>query len=528
MRPLEDVPTGAWGFRLGADWEENTMAFAVRGLEKSYGGIRVLTKVDLAVEDGEIHALLGANGAGKSTLIKCLSGAIAPDAGSMEIGGRSYASLTPRESRQAGVAVVYQELSLALSLSAADNIFLGQEQRWGPFVRHAQQRRRAAAWLAELGVETDLGGDLTNTGNAELQSIEIIRALASDPKVLILDEPTAALSEREAERLGEHLKQLRKRNLPVLYVTHRLSEVFALADRVTVLRGGRTVLSGRVCDLSQQEIVAAIAGRSVDRMRRTGEARNLKAQPPLLSARDFVAPGIGPISFDIHPGEIVGIFGLVGSGRTELVESLFGARSIHGGALHCAGKAIRPKSPADAFRSGLALVPADRLRKSVFAQLSAADNLLASSYADLCTAFMRRKPRERALFAAAAGRLNLQPNRPELEARRFSGGNQQKLVLGRWLNETKGCCVLMLDEPTQGVDVGARSEIYAALRDVVRDSGRAVIATSSEPEELIQIANRVIVLSSGRLAGELEGDAIAESRLLALAHSVEHRQEAVS
>jgi ribose transport system ATP-binding protein len=504
------------------------MAFAVRGLEKSYGGVKVLNKVDLAVEDGEIHALLGANGAGKSTLIKCLSGAIGPDAGEMVIGEQSFATLNPRESRQAGVAVVYQELSLALSLSASDNIFLGQEECWGPFVRQSSQRRRAAQWLNELGVDIDVRSDLTNTGNAELQSIEIIRALAANPKVLILDEPTAALSEREAEKLGEHLKQLRKRNLPVLYVTHRLSEVFALADRVTVLRGGRSVLSGKVSELSQQEIVAAIVGRSVDRFRQIAGGDTLKSRAPLLSARNLVAPGIGPLTFDLYPGEILGVFGLVGSGRTELVESLFGARQIHGGQLVCGGDMIRPGNPAEAFRAGLALVPSDRLRKSVFCSLSAGDNLLASSFSDLCSAFIRRKSREQALFNQTAGKLNLQPRQPGLEARRFSGGNQQKLVLGRWLNEVKGCRILMLDEPTQGVDVGARSEIYAALRDVVRDPGRAVIATSSEPEELIQIASRVVVLARGRLAGVLEGDEITESQLLGLAHSVEQTQDALS
>ena len=204
------------------------MAFAVKGLFKSYGAAAVLRGVDLLVEDGEIHALLGANGAGKSTLIKCLSGAVAPDAGEIRIGEASYASLNPREARQAGVAVVYQELSLALSLSAADNIFLGQEKRWGPLVRRPAQNRTAIDLLGDLGVRTDVTCDLANTGDAELQCIEIAKALAATPKVLILDEPTAALSEREAHRLGERLKQLKKRNLPVLYVTHRLSEVFAV------------------------------------------------------------------------------------------------------------------------------------------------------------------------------------------------------------------------------------------------------------------------------------------------------------
>lgn len=502
------------------------MAFAVRGLGKSYGGINVLSNVDLSVEDGEIHALLGANGAGKSTLIKCLSGAVSSDTGEIVIGDRSYKSLNPRESRQAGVAVVYQELSLALSLSATDNIFLGQEERWGPFVRRSRQRSRAAKLLTDLGVEMDLDTDLGDTGNAELQSIEIVKALASSPKVLILDEPTAALSEHEAAKLEERLKQLRSHNLPVLYVTHRLSEVFNLADRVTVLRGGQVVLTGNVADFTQQEIVDAIVGRTVDRRRKVEGGDATAVKTPVLSVTDLVAAGIGPISFDLYGGEILGVFGLVGSGRTELLEALFGARQVHGGRLRSRDGDVSLGSPAKSLRHGLALVPSDRLRKSVFAGLSAADNLLASSFGELCSGFIRRKSRERTLFDQSAAKLNLQPRRPDLEARRFSGGNQQKLVIGRWLNDVKDCRVLMLDEPTQGVDVGARSEIYAALREVAQSRERAVVATSSEPEELIQIAHRVVVLAGGRLAGILEGDEITESALLSLAHGRETTQDA--
>jgi len=502
------------------------MAFAVKGLFKSYGAAAVLRGVDLLVEDGEIHALLGANGAGKSTLIKCLSGAVAPDAGEIRIGEASYASLNPREARQAGVAVVYQELSLALSLSAADNIFLGQEKRWGPLVRRPAQNRTAIDLLGDLGVRTDVTCDLANTGDAELQCIEIAKALAANPKVLILDEPTAALSEREAHRLGERLKQLKKRNLPVLYVTHRLSEVFALADKVTILRGGEAVLSGKVGDLTHEDIVAAIVGRCVERLRTVGK-HDAEARP-LMKVRDLVAAGIGPISFDVKPGEILGVFGVVGSGRTELVETLFGAREMVGGSIDFGNGGVRSKTPAHACREGLALVPSDRLRKSMFPSLSAGDNLLASSFGSLCTGYLRRRGRERGLFEAAAANLNLQPRRADLEARRFSGGNQQKLVLGRWLNSAKDCRVLLLDEPTQGVDVGARSEIYAALRAVAAEAGRAVVATSSEPEELMQIAHRVIVLSHGRLAGILEGGDITEARLLAKAHAVGQEEKVVS
>jgi ribose transport system ATP-binding protein len=500
------------------------MAFAVRGLRKSYGGVEVLKGVDLVVADGEIHALLGANGAGKSTLIKCLSGAIPPDGGTMIVGDRQHAVLTPKSAQAAGVAVIYQDLSVALSLDVTDNMFLGKELRVGPFIRKRAQRAEAARWLAELGADIAPTASLATLGNAELQTIEIAKALRSRPRVLILDEPTAALSEREAEALGRQLLALKRQRLPVLYVTHRLGEVFALADRVTVLRGGEVVLTGEVARLSRADLVDAIAGARVDTTRRVaGHAPAAPAVAPLLDVHDLLAPGIGPVSLSVAPGEIVGVFGIVGSGRTELVETLFGVRPLFGGEIRVDGTPLGGNRAAAAVGAGLALVPADRLRKSVLGTLSAGDNMLLASFGLLARAGMRRRGREAGVFGRATASLNLQPPRMDLEARRFSGGNQQKLVIARWLNETSACRLLMLDEPTQGVDVGARGDIYEALRATAR-AGRGVLFTSSEPEELVQIADRVIVLSGGRVAATLQGAEIEETRLLSLAHQSEQHE----
>ena len=501
------------------------MAFAVMNLCKSYGGVDVLKGVDLAVQDGEIHVLLGANGAGKSTLIKCLSGAVKPDSGVIVVGDGEYAFLTPRLAQQAGVSVVYQELSLAMSLDVADNVFLGKEIRVGPFVRRQQQRIETKKLLAQLGIALDPDSELSRVGNAALQAIEIIKALAANPKVLILDEPTASLSEREAERLQHHLKQLRGRNIPVLYVTHRLNEVFALADKVTVIRGGQVVLSGEVESFNHDDLVSAIVGKSVTRARARTATGDVAERSPLLSVRNLVASGIGPVSFDVQPGEVLGIFGLVGSGRTELLEALFGAHPIHYGEITFRGKPFRTGGPGWAFASGMALVPSDRLRRSVFQSLPAADNTLLSSLGRLSRSGVRRKGDERRVFQNVMAQLNLQPRRMDLEARRFSGGNQQKLVLGRCLNEVQLCKLLLLDEPTQGVDVGARREIYDAIQSVSSGADRAVIATSSEPGELMQIAARVLVLSGGQVAGIVSNDEINEENLLSLAHRVEHRGE---
>ncbi|WP_158815711.1 sugar ABC transporter ATP-binding protein [Methylocapsa sp. S129] len=500
------------------------MAFAVYGLKKSYGGVEVLKGVDLQVADGEIHALLGANGAGKSTLIKCLSGAIQPDDGVIIVGADKFNALTPREARQAGIAVVYQDLSLAATLDVADNMFLGQELRFGPFVRKRAQRREAARWLDEMGTGIAPTAALSSLGNAGLQAVEIAKALRTRPKVLILDEPTAALSEREAATLGAHLLELKKQNLPLLYVTHRLGEIFALADRVTVLRGGRVALTGKVSQFDRDALVDAIVGERIDR----GRPAPFEEQPdaePILRVDGLLAAGVGPVSFAIRPGEIVGVFGLVGSGRTELLETLFGSRVRYGGTVAVAGKPLRAGGPGDAVAAGLALVPADRLRKSILGALSAGENMLLSSFGRLGRIGMRNRRAERRTFAQAAGRLDLRPPRMDLEARRFSGGNQQKLVIARWLNDTQNCRVLMLDEPTQGVDVGARRDIYAALR-ATAESGASVLVTSSEPEELVQIAHRVIVLSGGRIAAIVSAADIEESLLLSLAHKIEHQGHA--
>lgn len=501
------------------------MAFSVENLRKSFSGVEVLKGVGLTVEDGEIHALLGANGAGKSTLIKCISGAFTPDSGRIVVDGREFSSLTPKTSRAAGIAVIYQDLSLAMSLNVADNVFLGQELRVGPFVRRRAQTAEVDRWLQQLGVNIGADSDLASLGNAELQIIEIVKALRSNPKVLILDEPTASLTEREAQELGRHLHALRQRNLPVLYVTHRLAEVFALADRVTILRGGEVVLSAKVKDVQHADLVSAIVGRDLRRPAPPAGRGVGEQLPGFVQLRRFVSPGIGPLDLDIREGEILGVFGLIGSGRTELVETLFGARPLHAGTLRVDGEELRLRYPSDAVANGIALVPSDRLRKSILGELSALDNTLLPRFAWLGRNGVRRRQRERQAFGDVARRLNLQPPRGDMQARRYSGGNQQKLVLGRWLQEGDTCRLMLLDEPTQGVDVGARADLYATLRDFVADGKRSIVVTSSEPEELMQIAHRVIVLSGGRIAAEVSGEAISEERLTALAHQQETMRE---
>lgn len=492
------------------------MTFSIKNLRKSYGAADVLCGINLDVREGEIHALLGANGAGKSTLIKCLSGEVAPTSGTIEINGTPFAAVRPRDARAAGIAVVHQEMTAALSLNVCDNIFLGNELRRGIFVRRRAQMAEARRWLADLGIDINPAAELADLGNAELQIIEIIKAMRTKPSLLVLDEPTAALSEREAQRLGTHLLRLRAQNLPMLYVTHRLSEVFALADRVSVLRGGHIVLSGPTRDFTPEQVVNAIVGDTVSRRRDVA----LPTRPaPVLSVRDLTAHRLGPVTLTANRGEIVGLFGLVGSGRTELLETLFGAMRRGRGEMHLQDARYAPGSVADAVLAGVALVPSDRLRKSIITGLGAADNMLMPVLGLLARAGLRQPHKELAVFSAEAARLDLRPCDPRLEARRFSGGNQQKLVIGRWLNGLHDLHLLLLDEPTQGVDVGARKDIYDALRAFARDRNAAIIVASSEPEELCQIAHRVLVLADGRIAGELVGDHVTEAAMMALAYA---------
>jgi ribose transport system ATP-binding protein len=504
------------------------MSLAVRHLTKRFGGVTVLESVDLTVANGEIHALLGANGAGKSTLIKCVSGAIAPDAGEIEIGGRRFHSLTPREAWHSGLAVIYQELSVISTLDLVDNIFLGDERRKGFLLRKRAERREAHDWLARLGLEhLSTRTPLARLGNAELQIVEIVKALRKEPKVLILDEPTAALTETETQRLGAHMRTLKEQGLPLLFVTHRLAEVFDFADHVTVLRGGKVVVSARVSDVSRRDLVQAIAGGAADRGPAGPVGEREADETPLLGVQGLLAGGIGPLDLAVARGAILGVFGLVGSGRTELLESLFGARPRTGGRISIDGRHIRLHDPTDAVAAGIALVPSDRLRKGIFPTLRASDNMLFASFGRYARrGIVRRRRLERRGFRTAAAQLDLQPPRPDLEGRRFSGGNQQKLVLGRWLQLRQQCKLLLLDEPTQGVDVGARSELYAAMREFTQDGG-SVILTSSEPEELLEVADSVLVLSRGRVAGMLaQKSELSETRMLELAHAIDEDEPA--
>ncbi|MEH0416479.1 sugar ABC transporter ATP-binding protein [Streptomyces sp. B21-083] len=518
----------------------------IRGLTKSFGGVRALDGVDLTVPMGQVHALLGHNGAGKSTLIKCLGGAFPPDAGTIEVGGRAYERLSPRESITAGVAIIFQTLSVVDALTVAENIFLGQEwTRYGRIDRRAQDE--VAAGLLERVAATcsprDRVGELPM---GQRQLVEIAKALSRSASVLVLDEPTAALSAAESDALAERVEDLRAQGLAIVYVTHLLAEVERLADAVTVLRDGRVTHHAVGAGQRRRELVAAIAGRppGPPAERRplgtdspgpdhrsttdtTPRATNSPASPVargvgspdgVLELEGLCGPGFGPVTLTVGSGERVGLYGLIGSGRTRVLETLYGRRRASGGTVRVGDRTVRALRPGDALAAGIALVPADRRRQGLFPALSARDNALLPAVRPLARYGVRALGAERRVFDALAGAVGLRPVRPRLPAASFSGGNQQKLVLGRWINDSRDVRVLLLDEPTQGVDVGARQEIYQVVRSLAADRGTAVLFASSDPEEIVALADRCLVVAGGRVVGELSGTELTEEALLSAVH----------
>jgi ribose transport system ATP-binding protein len=495
------------------------MTVSIESLSKTYGGAKVLDGVDLEVEAGQVHALLGANGAGKSTLIKCASGAVQPSSGSITIAGVRHRSLTPREALEAGVAVIYQQFSLIPPLSVAENVFLGSELRRRRLLFDRRRQLAATGELLErLGARISPEARVRDLPVADQQLVEVAKAIHHRAKLLILDEPTASLSETERAALMDQVRALKAEGLHILYVTHLLDEVFEIADHVTVLRDGTKTFSAPVSAVGHDDLVRAISGglgvtATAESTARTGHE--------LLAADELESDRLGPLSLRVDVGEIVGVFGLLGSGRTELVETLFGARRRYRGRVTLDGRAFAPKGPPDAVRRGVALVPAERLRQSMFPTLSALDNVLLTSFGGLATRGLRSRRAERRHFERIADRLGLRPPEPRAAAWTFSGGNQQKLAVGRWLGRGEGVRLLMLDDPTQGIDVGARSELYNLLREVVSGGERAVLFTSSSPEEVVTLADRALVLQDGHVAGELRAPDISEDRLLSLAHALE-------
>jgi ribose transport system ATP-binding protein len=489
---------------------------SARGIRKSFGGVEVLHGVDLDAVPGRVLALLGENGAGKSTLVKVISGDYQPDDGSLEFGDDVRRRLTPITARGLGVRMIYQELNDAPPLSVAENIFLGRLPHRRGFVRWGEVRRAARAILEDLEVDIDPAAPMSTLGVGERQVIEIARALTDRARLLILDEPTAALSGDETDRLFEFIGRLRRRGTAMIYITHRLDELQRIADEVVVLRDGHVVLTDRVANTTRPQLVEAMVGDWVGEVARPADVATRAGDPPTLSLRGASHPGaFRDVDLDIHAGEVVALYGKLGAGTGEVVEALYGLRGLERGTFRLATDARSqgaPRSPREAIRRGLGFLPADRKQAGAFLPLSCAQNLAAPSWPTMARAHgMVRRSGERKAFDHWRDRLLIRaPAGGDRPIATLSGGNQQKVLLARWLHARSH--VLMLVEPTRGVDVGARQEIYQALRKLAAE-GIAVLVATSDYEEVVQLADRAVVMAAGRVTRELAAGEISVANL---------------
>lgn len=493
----------------------------VTGLNKSYGGHTVLDDANVTFRPGRVHALLGPNGAGKSTLLGCLSGAVQPDSGTITCAGVSHSGFNPAGAFAAGIAIIYQHFQLVDDLSVADNVYLGSEPRRGWLViDNGAERRGTRELFQRLGVTLDPRTRVGDLSVGERQLVEIAKALRHQPATLILDEPTSALSRTESDRLLDLVRRLsHDLGIAVIYVTHLLHEVLAVADDVTVLRDGRVLWTRDAGDLDMATLVSTIspdfAGVVEHSFNRDG------ARIPVLELSEVHSGFTGPINVTVNAGDIVGMFGLLGSGRTHLLEAISGVRRFQRGTARLAGRGYAPASVRSALDAGVALVPSDRSTMSLFPPMTALENVLLPRWGRTTRGRVRSRPREHAAFRRIAAAVQLRPPIAWQTADRFSGGNAQKLIVGRWLNDLAPVSLLVLDEPTQGIDVGSRQELYRLLHEFAIDQpGRAVIFASSDPEEIERLATRTFVLSGGSLVAEV-APGVGEDALLALVHSRE-------
>jgi ABC-type sugar transport system ATPase subunit len=477
----------------------------LRGATKSFAGVTVLNNVSFDMRPGEVHALLGENGAGKSTLIKIMSGLYQPDSGEILVNGNRMKFATPREAHAAGVATVHQELLLFPELTVAENVFLGQapKTKWGT-LDWAAMRRRTRELLDSLdSPELDIDAKVGSLSVANRQRVEIARALSQDARVVIMDEPTAALAEADVQRLMDIVRTLKKRGVAIVYVSHRMPEIFALADRVTVLRDGNHVDTSDIGEVDEAKLVSMMVGRSIDRLypKKQGESGASLLELKSVSYRNVVRD----ISLDLKRGEILGIAGLVGSGRTELALTIFGITPATSGEILIDGKPVKITSPEAARDLGIAYVPEDRGSQGLIRSQTIAENVALANLRHMTRGFIVEAAKVREAAENAIRRFGIRARGPEQIVRQLSGGNQQKVVLGKWLHTNPR--ILIMDEPTRGIDVGAKAEIHQLMRKLAGD-GMAILMISSELPEVLGMSDRVLVMNTGRIVASFDRDEV--------------------
>jgi ABC-type sugar transport system ATPase subunit len=501
---MSAVPTG-----------ESAPVLAVENITKAYPGVRALNRVSFDLRRGEVHALIGENGAGKSTLIRVLSGDARPDEGTISLDGKPIALASPRDARRSGIVAIFQELMIVGELSVAENVFLGSEPGLGGILYSRRQaERQTADVLRRLAGDLDIdpacpAGRLST---AQKQIVEIARALVQRAPVLIMDEPTAALSDKEAAALLRIVRRLRDEGTAIVFISHRLDEVRGIADRITVLRGGEKIATLDASAVTEtHELIALIVGRPMSEL---FPPRNTKIGDVVLEVRDLGRKGaFEEIDFTLRAGEVLGLAGLIGAGRTETMRAIFGADARDTGTVVKRGKPLRIRNPREGIAAGIAYLPEDRKEQGLILSLSGTENLVMASLERHGRLGLLSWPQMRQAARGVATNLKFRGRLGD-PARAASGGNQQKLVIGKWV--LTGADILIFDEPTRGIDIAAKAEVYRLIHELA-GAGAAIILVSSELPELMNVCHRILVMSGGRICDELDQDEFSERRILAAA-----------
>jgi ABC-type sugar transport system ATPase subunit len=484
----------------------------LRHISKSFPGVVAVSAADLEVCSGEIHALVGENGAGKSTLIKILTGVHRADSGEMALSGEPHCPLSPLDAHRTGIATIYQEFTLVPTLSVAANLFLGNEKTKRGLIDSHQEYQRAVQLFERLGVTLDPNALVRDLNVAQQQLVEIARALATDARILVMDEPTAALAPHEVDKLFALLRELKSRGIGIIFIGHRLDEVFAIADRITVMRDGKTVATSPTSSLSRRQLIELMVGRPLEQ-----EFPKVAAKQAgiCLEVRNVTGGKVKDVSFHVNRGEVLGIAGLMGAGRTEVARLIFGADRMESGEIRIDGKTVDTTSPRSVIDDGICLLTEDRKSQGLVLHATARENFALPNLRSWSKLSFINKRRESQRFAKHVADLNIRISGPDQRANELSGGNQQKLLVARWLEtDTR---VIIFDEPTRGIDVGAKYEMYLLINELAAQ-GKAIVVISSELPEILGISDRILVMREGRVAGEIsDAKSATQTDIMALA-----------
>ncbi len=488
---------------------EENIILEVRNLCKYYAGVKAIDDVSVAFREGEVHALAGENGAGKSTLIKVITGAIEPTSGEIFIQGKRFSKISPIWAIENGISAIYQEFTLVPYLTVAENIFFGKELVKGGFVDKGAMNAAARKALNEIGIDLNPALRVCDLGVAYQQIVEIVKAVSANSKILIMDEPTAPLTNKETEVLFSLIRRLKRNKVTILFITHRMEEMFEICDRVTVMRDGKYVVTKDVQDITRKQLISYMVGRELgEHYPERGQALGEN----VLEVKNLTNRKIKDISFSLKKGEILGLGGLVGAGRTEVVQAIFGADRVDSGEICLHGKKTAIADPGTALEHGIGLIPEDRKNQGVLLGLTVRENVSFSALKQaMAGPFVRRK-KDTAIAETYCQKLRIKTPSINQLVKNLSGGNQQKVVLAKML-ATK-CDVIIFDEPTRGIDVGAKQEIYQLMRRLVDEEGKSVIMVSSEMPELIGMSDRILVMRLGVVVGELQRDEFSQEKIM--------------